>query len=271
MDEVSGSPRSEGLPPGFRAMWRSPDPARRGPRPGLTVEGIVAAAVALADAEGLSAVSMARVAEALGVTTMALYRYVGGKDELLAAMYDAATGYPPDLTALHAAGGWRPALAEWCRAQLRLALAHPWIGEATLPAAFGPGRLAWLEAGLAATQGTALTLHERTAVIGRLSLHMLGELQLVAAAIRAAPDDGTRHPALLDYPTLLRRLVDPVRHPSVTAALAVGAFDDGEAVEQGDEAVDFGLDLLLDGVAALVARAERRQAVDPEGGPGGSV
>lgn len=268
MDEVPGTARPEALPPGFGAMWRSQEPVRRGPRPGLTVEGIVAAAIALADAEGLSAVSMARVAEALGVTTMALYRYVGGKDELLAAMYDAATGYPPDLTELHDAGGWRPALAEWCRAQLRLALAHPWIGEATLPAAFGPGRLAWLEAGLAATEGTALTLHERTAVVGRLSLHMLGELQLVAASVRAAPEDETTHPALLDYPTLLRRLVDPARHPSVMAALAVGAFDDDDAAEQGDEAVDFGLDLLLDGVAALVARAEQREAAGRRGGAG---
>ncbi|HMO11233.1 MAG TPA: helix-turn-helix domain-containing protein, partial [Actinotalea sp.] len=83
---AAGLAELDGLPPGFGAMWRAPEQGRRGPRPGLTVPQIVQAAIRLADAEGLAAVSMARVAEELGVTTMALYRYVGGEDQLVAAM-----------------------------------------------------------------------------------------------------------------------------------------------------------------------------------------
>lgn len=280
----AGLTELEDLPPGFGPMWRTPAPGRRGPRPGLTVAAIAEAGVRVADAEGLPAVSMARVAEEVGVTTMALYRYVGGKDELVAAMYDAAMAAPePDP----GTGPWRDRLEAWCRAQLDRARRHPWLGETMPPAAFGPGRLAWIEAGLAALGDTALTRRERAAVVGHLSLHMLTELQLVAATARQSATGSADHPALVDYPALLSALADE-RHPAVLDALAAGAF--GPATPATPAGMDrtggptaahgtgdgvpavaqepFGLGLLLDGVAALVARAEGRatQTADPADG-----
>ncbi|MFE4263716.1 TetR/AcrR family transcriptional regulator [Streptomyces sp. NPDC056883] len=75
----------------FRLLWETKESAWSS----LSVGGIVEAAIALADAEGLGAVSMQRVAGELGYTAMALYRHVPGKDQLVALMADRAQGKPP--------------------------------------------------------------------------------------------------------------------------------------------------------------------------------
>jgi AcrR family transcriptional regulator len=101
------------------------------PRP-PTVEGlgrdrIVAAAIAIADAQGLSALSMRSVAAKLGVPTMSLYRHVGSKDDLVLLMTDAAFGEetpptdPPD--------GWRAQLELAARLQWSLYQRHPWLAH----------------------------------------------------------------------------------------------------------------------------------------------
>jgi AcrR family transcriptional regulator len=274
------------LPPGLALLWRPAPVGRRGPRPGLTLAGIAEAAVALADAEGLAAVSMARVAERVGVTTMALYRYVSSKDDLLALMMETALGEAvaaaerAAATAPGAPGvpGWRSTLERWCHDQLALAQVHPWSVQAPVTASLpGPARVAFLERGLRALDGTPLTWAEKTAVVGHLSLHVLSESQVVAArttaerAARAAAEaadgagpaprgDETTHPALMDYGTVLRAVADPQRHPVLSQAVAAGAFDDtSDEPGEGDDP-DFALRMMLDGVAALVERARARQA-----------
>src|ERR671915_993295 len=89
-------------------LWGIQKPPTRGPKPGLQVERIVEAAIRVADAEGLAALSMRRVAGELGVGTMSLYTYVPGKAELLDVMLDTvlAEQARPD----EAAGGWRAGL-----------------------------------------------------------------------------------------------------------------------------------------------------------------
>lgn len=261
------------LPEPLAALWGRRQVPRRGPRPGLTVEQIVAAGIALADAEGIDRVSMARVAERLGVTTMALYRYVSSKDELLALMADAAIGqsHVPDQTPDSDGQGWRVALEAWCRVQLDLVRAHPWVvGLVSTSPAIGPSRVWWLETGLRALAGTPLTMDQRAEVIGRLSLNLLSEASLLSAidqmerAARAPrPDAGTvpgeggdaPHPALVDYGGILRLITDPEVHRETVAALEAGAFD---ADPDDEYDTDFGLRLMLDGVAALIDRAGRR-------------
>lgn len=262
------------LPPGLALLWRPAPVGRRGPRPGLTLAGIADAAVALADEDGLAGVSMARVAERVGVTTMALYRYVSSKDDLLALMMETALTEAVEVAAAARAGedaepGWRPALERWCHDQLDLARVHPWAVEAPVTAAMpGPGRIAFLERGLRALDGTPLTWPERTAVVGRLSLHLLSEGQVIAAGVRAAraaeaaeaAEGAAGHPALLDYAGLLRAVADPEQHPVLTEALASGAFDPDPPGAEPEEEHDWGLRLMLDGVEALVERARVREA-----------
>lgn len=279
------------LPPGLAVLWRPAPVGRRGPRPGLTLAGIAEAAIALADADGLGAVSMARVAERLGVTTMALYRYVSSKDDLLALMLDTALGQAADAADDGAAPPpapgtpvWRAALERWCHDQLALAARHPWAMQAPVVAALpGPARVAFLDRGLRALEGTPLTWAEKTAVVGRLSLHVLAEGQVVAAeavAVRAAeavaaggagrdaaPGPAT-HPALVDYAAVLRAVTDPEVHPVLAEALDAGAFDDDAEAPDDEGHPDWGLRLVLDGVAAVVARAEARdRARGAAGGP----
>src|SRR4051812_3137074 len=78
------------LPPGLDLLWGRRERGKRGPRPGLSAGAIVEAAIRVADAEGLEAVSMARVAHELGFTTMSLYRHVVSKDELLQLMWNGS-------------------------------------------------------------------------------------------------------------------------------------------------------------------------------------
>lgn len=289
-EEVAGPD----LPPGLAVLWRPAPVGRRGPRPGLTLAGIADAAIALADADGLGAVSMARVAERLGVTTMALYRYVASKDELLALMLDTALGEaveagdepaaPPAATGVPA---WRTALERWCRDQLALAARHPWAVQTPVAAALpGPARVAFLDRGLRALDGTPLTWAEKTAVVGRLSLHLLAEGQVVAAEAtaaraaaaaaagaqdRAAVPAGATHPALVDYAAVLRAVTDPEVHPVLAEALEAGAFDDDAEAPDDEGHPDWGLRLVLDGVAAVVARAEARARARSEAHPQGPV
>src|SRR4051812_50159401 len=83
------------LPASLEAAWGRRARPTRGPKPALSLERIVEAAVALAQAEGIGAVSMARGAGGLGSSPMSLYRYVAAKDEALALMGDASHGPGP--------------------------------------------------------------------------------------------------------------------------------------------------------------------------------
>ena len=97
---------------------------RRGRRPALDLDGVVDAAVRLADAEGMAALSMRRIAAELGVAPMTLYGHVPGKQELTDLMGDAV------LAELYRegapAGNWRARLDAVARENFRLVRRHPW-------------------------------------------------------------------------------------------------------------------------------------------------
>ncbi|GAA0732908.1 TetR/AcrR family transcriptional regulator [Dactylosporangium roseum] len=218
-------------------LWDGPKPPSRGPKPTLTLERIAAAGIALADAEGLGAVAMHRVAAELGVTKMSLYRYVPGKAELVALMVEHAIGAPPRLPAT----GWRPGLAAWARSLLGAYLAHPWTLEATVGARpVGPVELTWLECALRVLADTTLTGPERLDTIAVLAGHTRGIAQ------QASPGRNPEEDLVTAIAAPLARHGD--RFPELLSALT--ATGDAGA---GDQAFEFGLTLILDG-------AERRMA-----------
>ncbi|WP_103355228.1 TetR/AcrR family transcriptional regulator [Amycolatopsis sp. CA-128772] len=103
------------------------DRDRRGPQRGLTRDRLVRTAIAIADTEGLGALSMRGVAARLGVAAMAPYRYVRGKDELVLLMADAAfgeRGYPAEPS-----GDWRARLLLGGRTLWSLFRRHPWLAQ----------------------------------------------------------------------------------------------------------------------------------------------
>ncbi len=114
---------------GSKGRPREPGPAdsRRGPRQGLSAGRVAAAAIALADSDGLGSVTMRAVAHALGVVPMSLYTYVPGKAELLDLMLDTVYLQMPrgDLSAMP----WRERLAAVAQENRDLFTLHPWIAE----------------------------------------------------------------------------------------------------------------------------------------------
>src|SRR5690348_2867875 len=124
MTQQSEPGQAPELPPVLAAAWGLRERPAKGPKPGLSLDKIVAAGIALASREGLAAVSMARVAAELGASTMALYRYVRSKDELVTLMVDTAFGPPPPTP--ESADYWRPKLAHWAWSQRAAEEAQMW-------------------------------------------------------------------------------------------------------------------------------------------------
>ncbi|MEN3304973.1 MAG: hypothetical protein V7603_1175 [Micromonosporaceae bacterium] len=236
---------------GVELLWGPQERPSRGPKPGLSRERIARAAIDLADAEGLGAVSMQRVAGEFGFTTMSLYRYVPGKNELIALMVDTAIGDPPDLAAVP--GGWRPRLAEWARQTWQGFQRHPWFLEAAMQTVMGPRQLGWLEVAVGALAGTGLVGDELVSAVLVVNGHVRSMAPFAPhRPSRVDPDFDTEAwaGALVG---LLRQHSD--RFPALTAAIADGAF--GPSAE-GDP-LEFGLQRVLDGIEVLIsARAAAR-------------
>lgn len=239
------------VPASIRAVWGKAERPHPGPRRGLSLERIVDAAIAVAGAEGLDAVSMSRVASELGSSAMSLYRYVGSKDELLALMLDVGMGLPPDPPADPQA--WREGLATWSMAAVRRYLEAPWTVRVPVPAPpIAPNQIRWLEAGLSCLRGTRLAEREKLSTILLLSGLARYQGSLAADVAVAMQATGGMDPTI-GYGAALRQLADPADFPAVYAAVASGSLDDDEDDFTGDE-LRFGLDRILDGLEILVRR-----------------
>lgn len=245
-DQPGGLRLSAGIE---RAWGRRPQP-RKGPKPSLNLDAIVAAAIDLAQTGGLAAVSMSRVASKLGVSTMSLYGYLETKDELLALMVDHACGTPPEPDDEK---GWRDNLRQWATTLFDGYRRHPWAGQippGRVPPT--PTQIAWLEAGLRCLKTTGLDEQRRISTVLLLSVLVRAEAAL-ARDLQATTDD--REPTAT-YGQLLHQLIDPDHFPEVSAAVDSGAFDDQTGI---DSEFTYGLDRILDGVGLLLNQTETTQ------------
>ena len=248
-----------GLPATVAAAWGVRERPHKGPKPALSLARIVSAAVQVADAEGLDAVSMGRVAAELGAAPMSLYRHVAGKDELRTLMVDAAWGEPPDGalsdgTLSDGAGpgeGWRAGLARWAWALRTGARRHPWVVRIPLNSLpILPNEVGWFELALACMRDTGLTEARKASVIMLLAGYVRN-LATTEADIAAAIQASGLTPAewMSSYPRILAGLADPQRFPALTQFIAAGVF---EAEDGPDDEFIFGLDRILDGLEALI-------------------
>ncbi|MEU8222302.1 TetR/AcrR family transcriptional regulator [Kribbella sp. NPDC048915] len=218
------------------------EPARsRGPKPAITLTEIAEAGIAIADAEGLDAVSMQRVAGELPVTKMALYRHVPGKTELVAVMSDLAMGPPPERPALP----WREALRTWALDLYDGFARHPWLLQSTIGRRLlGPNELAWLERGLAALAGTDLNGGEQLDAILVVTSHVRNIAQQTATF----PGQSTGLSEEEMEQALGRILAtEGERFPHLMRAMQTTADSEGQGLE-------FGLDRILDGLDLLLRR-----------------
>lgn len=235
-------------------LWRGrPAPPRRGPERGLSLDDVVAAAIGLADREGLQAVTMRRLAQVLDVATMTLYTYVPGKAELLDLMLDAAYAQMPraDTTGQP----WRRRLTAVAEENRALFDDHPWTASvSTLRPPLGPGLMAKYEHELSALEGLGLDDVSMDDALTYL-------LSFVQAAARATADAiAARQDSAMDdeqwwaaNAPLLARVLDERSYPLATRVGAAAGSAHSSAHDP-DHAYSFGLSRVLDGLAVLIDR-----------------
>ncbi|GAA3712420.1 TetR/AcrR family transcriptional regulator [Nonomuraea antimicrobica] len=274
---------------GVELLWRE---GEREPRAGLSLGRIVRAAIELADTDGLDGLSMRKVADRLGFTTMSLYRHVPGRDQLLDLMLDEVMGEraterateqiteqitepaPGQATAQATgqatgqvtepeqppAAGWRAALEAVARQTWHTCRRHPWMAEVRgtrhLP---GPNAVAHYERMLATLTGTALRPSEVIAVVGLLGRFVDAEALTLVEIQREERRSGVSEEEWWgNRDSLYERLG---QYPTITRLWETGGWDHPE------DSFEFGLRRLLDGVETLVReRDESRDETCPECG-----
>jgi len=228
-------------------MWRGvPEPAR-GPRQSLTLAGIVRAAITVADAEGLAALSMRRIAAELESGAMSLYRYVPGKAELTDLMLDEVYGEDiPDLEAVE--GDWRARLTRNAQLQWATYQRHPWMLQ--IPQGrplLGPNSMQVTEISLRHLDGLGLDEHEMVGVVITVSSFVAGlarsTIEYMQAAERTGLSDEDWWAA---HSEIFVTTLPPGRMPMMDRVGEAGVWD-------GDfDSFAFGLERLLDGIEVFV-------------------
>lgn len=228
-------------------LWGLNERSKRGPKPKLTLAQITNAAIEIADAEGLDALSMRRVGDHLGVTAMSLYSYVPGKAELLDLMLDTVYAEFTDPPA----ESWRERLEHVARQNWAMYLRHQWLLQvAVARPVLGPNTIAKYDHELRAVDGIGLQDIDMDLVITAVGNYVHGAVRAAIEAAQAVQQTGkTDAQWWEEHAPLLEKVFDTERYPTATR---VGAAAGEEYNAPGDplRAFEFGLRLLLDGIEA---------------------
>jgi len=241
-------------------LWEAPPRPSRGSKPTMSREDIVQAAISVADRNGLAALTMAAVAERLGFTTMALYRYFPNKEALIDASVDAAMGTPPPRSGPRES--WRQEVNAWAYAKRAMLIARPWLAELPFVAApHGPNWLSWHEALLEALADTGLSPEDLMDMLSVIHAYVSGAsdtaISLARARSRGMADELWAQAVGRD---LCRAIHNP-RYPRLSAILTSqsgGILDASPLpVRAGrprtmEEGFAFGLQRVLDGIARYI-------------------
>lgn len=221
---------------------------------GLELADIVAAAVAVADAEGTDAVSMRRIAREVDAGTMSLYWYVDSKEELLHLMLEKVQA---EAEAPRPSGDWRADLRAYASNTRAVLLRHPWaIDFIGVGPPSGPNDARNAERLLAALDGLGLDIGTTLRVLITVGTYVVGAVLREIQEIRwqRTADDAAAGMTPAQVGEFLaeynRRIHDSGRYPHI--AMIIDAGIDPDAPETRDERFEFGLDRVLDGIAALL-------------------
>ncbi|ADB34477.1 transcriptional regulator, TetR family [Kribbella flavida DSM 17836] len=228
------------LPPGLALSWGVLPVQRRGPKPGLSVEQIVATGIEFGDRHGFEAISLQKIAARLGVTTNAMYRYVSSKDELLVLVRDAAWGPPPAL----GDGDWRDRATAWVKAQVDRYAERPWLLDMPIRGApITPNLLRWAEVLLQALDAIGLSHHDNLGCVLLLDGYVRGQASL------------TRQIQASDSVQVQAEHVGAFLAPRLAAGdypMLTELFTNQEYGDEVDDDLEFGLHRILDGIQVLV-------------------
>jgi AcrR family transcriptional regulator len=230
-------------------IWNRPERATHGPAPSLSREEITKAAVALADTQGIDAVSMRALALELGVGAASLYRYIDRKEELIDLMVDAVMG---DDLLFETSGDWRQVLRSFAHGMRAMTLRHPWVavhgaGRRTL----GPNTAQCYEQVLSAIDHEGLDIDEMLVMVETIDAFIRGraldELSEQESARRSGLDQ--EEWMRLQFP-YMESLIDSGRFPVLTrVVLDARAPHDPNRLQHS---FDLGLERVLDGLATMI-------------------
>jgi AcrR family transcriptional regulator len=236
------------LPRGVALAWGVAANPQRGPKRELSIERIVDAAVEIADAGGLGAVSMASVSASLGFTTMSLYRYVSAKDDLVLLMSEAGFGVPPET--VRESDGWREGLRTWSREQVAMYERHPWVLDIPISGTpMTPNSLAWLDAALEVLDGQPLDSDEKLSIALAVMAQTRWRGTIERGYREAAEAAGVATDAIdQGAASMLDQLITAEDFPYLRVVLDHGAFAPGP-----DDPFAFGLERVLDGIERYIS------------------
>ena len=234
----------------YALLWEGQQRGRRGRKPGLALDDLIQAGIAIADAEGLDAVSMSRIARSVGSGVMTLYRYIPGKEELVDLMVEAVLGEigypdpPPE--------GWRARLEVSARREWSMYRRHPWVLQAvsTLRLPMGPNMVRDVEWMLRAVDELACDAETKLWLVMMVNAYVQGAGLLLTGERDAARKGEVGAQEWWD-----------AREPEVRKGIeAIGATTLAKLASQLrrppdlDTWFEFGLQRTLDGIESLVAR-----------------
>jgi AcrR family transcriptional regulator len=209
-------------------------------RPPLTRERVLRAAIELADAGGIEALSMRRLAQELGVEAMSLYYHVRSKDALLEAMLDAVFA---EMELPPADGDWRSAMRRCALSAHHVLLRHAWACRLLMLPGGDPSRarLDWMNAVLGRLRGAGFSADMTHHAYHALDSHIVGFTLWVLPYLAMARERP-------DFPRMVREALPLEDLPHLAEHIDVHLAED----RPGDTSeFDFGLDLILDGLERL--------------------
>jgi AcrR family transcriptional regulator len=227
---------------GFDLVWARPERPPRGRARGLSRQQIVRAAIAVADRDGLGALTMRGVAEELGAGTMSLYWHVRDKAELIELMRDQVAG---ELTLQAPSGDWRSDLATFARDVRQTFLRHPWLASllGDRPA-LGPNSLRQDELSLAIVRGLEVDDRTRTAIPSVVYFFVAGYVLREVQRHTGVSEEQWR----ASVAPWIEQLLATGEYPNLERVVGGAGEPDGEA------AFEFMLEFLLDGIQARLRR-----------------
>ena len=231
-------------------IWDRPARAARGPAPSLSREQITAAAVRLADTQGIDALSMRALAVELGVGAASLYRYVARKDELIDLMVDAVMG----TVQFEVSGDWREDLRSFARGLQATILGHPWMAiEGAGRTSLGPNTAQCFERILGAIAGLGLNIDEMLSMIETLDAFIRGRALEELADQEAIRRSGLNNEQWMKIQApYVKSLIDSGRYPLLSrVVLHAHGPHDPDRLKRGFE---LGLELVLNGLATMLPR-----------------
>jgi AcrR family transcriptional regulator len=223
--------------------------ARAKPRVRLDKDRVLRAAIQIADKSGLESLSMRKLAQKLGVEAMTLYYYMTKKDDILDGILDLVVS---EIAVPTKGGDWKAALRESAISAHQVLVRHPWAcGLMMSPARVRPARLRYMESLLGRLREAGFSANMTHHAYHALDSHILGFTMWevgYTSGIRELPDAGAtlrRELTLDEYPSLVEHMEEHVK-------------ESGRKGGEGE--FEFGLDLILDGLERILAKAPRAVA-----------